>query len=54
MFYLSLDEYKLENSQRLNENENIIEWYINNSENILVVKYSDDKISEDEIKNLDR
>ncbi|MDY0179922.1 MFS transporter [Aliarcobacter skirrowii] len=50
--YLSLDEYKLENSKKLNENENIIEWYINNSENILVVKYSDDKISEDEIKNI--
>ena len=50
--YLSLDEYKLENSGKLNDNSNIDEWYINNTENILVVKYSVDKISEDDIKSI--
>lgn len=50
--YLSLDEYKLENSGKLNDNSNIDEWYINNTENILVVKYSQDKISEDDIKSI--
>lgn len=48
--YLSLDEYKLENSSKLNENKNIDEWYINNTENILIVKFSEEKINEDEIK----
>jgi len=50
--YLSLNEYKLENSGKLNDNSNIDEWYINNTENILVVKYSVDKISEDDIKSI--
>ena len=50
--YLSLNEYKLENSGKLNDNSNIDEWYINNTENILVVKYSQDKISEDDIKSI--
>ena len=50
--YLNLSEYKLENSGKLNDNSNIDEWYINNTENILVVKYSVDKISEDDIKSI--
>jgi len=47
--YLSLDEYKLENSGKLNENSNIIEWYINNTENIIAIKY-DENITSQEIK----
>ena len=51
--YLSLDEYKLENSGKLNDNSNIDEWYIKQyRKNILVVKYSQDKISEDDIKSI--
>ncbi|MDN5103098.1 MFS transporter [Aliarcobacter butzleri] len=50
--YLSLDEYKLENSGKLNQNDAIDEWYINNTENIIAIKYSDEKIGEEEIKNL--
>ena len=50
--YLSLDEYKLENSEKLNNNSNINEWYINNTENILVVKYDQDKIDENSIKDI--
>jgi len=49
--YLSLDEYHLENSKNLN-NPAIDEWYINNTENIIAIKYDNEKISEDEIKTL--
>lgn len=50
--YLNLNEYNLENSGRLNKIEAISEWYINNSENILAIKFSEDKIKEEDIKNL--
>ena len=49
--YLSLNEYHLENSGNLT-NHAIDEWYINNTENIIAIKYDSDKISEDEVKNL--
>ncbi|RBQ27687.1 MFS transporter [Arcobacter sp. CECT 9188] len=49
--YLSLDEYKLENSGKLNENKNIEEWYINNTENIVAIKYNEN-ISAEEIKDI--
>ena len=49
--YLSLNEFHLENSGKLNHNA-IEEWYINNTENIIAIKYDNEKISEDEIKNL--
>lgn len=48
--YLDLGIYKLENSKKLDENRAICEWYINNSENIIVVKYLNEEIGEDEIK----
>lgn len=48
--YLDLNIYKLENSKKLDENSAICEWYINNSENIIVVKYLNEEIGEDEIK----
>jgi predicted MFS family arabinose efflux permease len=49
--YLSLDEYHLENAGKLT-NTAIDEWYINNTENIIAIKYDNEKISEEEIKNL--
>jgi len=49
--YLSLDEYKLENSGKLNENGNIQEWYINNTEKIIAIKY-DENITSQEIKDI--
>ena len=49
--YLSLDEYHLENSGNLT-NHAIDEWYINNTENIIAIKYDSEKISEEEVKNL--
>ncbi|MFW3328085.1 MFS transporter, partial [Aliarcobacter butzleri] len=48
--YLNLDEYKLENSGKLNQNDAIDEWYINNTENIIAIKYDGEKISEEEIR----
>ena len=50
--YLNLDEYKLENSGKLNENDAIDEWYINNTENIIAIKYNNEKINEEEIRAL--
>ena len=49
--YLSLNEFHLENSGNLT-NDAIDEWYINNTENIIAIKYDSEKISEDEVKNL--
>lgn len=49
--YLDLNEYHLQNSSKLT-NEAIEEWYINNTENIIAIKYDSDKISADEVKNL--
>ncbi|MCG3659002.1 MFS transporter [Aliarcobacter butzleri] len=50
--YLNLDEYKLENSGKLNQNDAIDEWYINNTENIIAIKYDGEKISEEDIRAL--
>ncbi|MCR1814650.1 MFS transporter [Aliarcobacter butzleri] len=50
--YLNLDAYKLENSGKLNQNDAIDEWYINNTENIIAIKYDGEKISEEEIRAL--
>jgi MFS family permease len=49
--YLSLDEFHLENSGNLT-NDAIDEWYINNTENVIAIKYDNEKISEEEIKAL--
>jgi MFS family permease len=49
--YLSLNEFHLENSGNLNHDA-IDEWYVNNTENIIAIKYDNEKISEEEIKNL--
>ena len=44
-------EFHLENSGKLNI-DSIDEWYINNTENVIAIKYDNEKISEEEIKNL--
>ena len=49
--YLSLNEFHLENSGNLT-NDAIDEWYINNTENVIAIKYDNEKISEEEIKAL--
>jgi len=48
--YLSLDKYDLEKTSILENNDAIDEWYINNTENIIAIKYDDDKISDHKIK----
>ena len=49
--YLSLDEYHLEHSSKLNNNV-VDEWYINNTEHIIAIKYDSEKITEEDIKKL--
>jgi predicted MFS family arabinose efflux permease len=48
--FISQDEI---NTEKLNtlEHEHIAEWYINETENLVVVKYVTDAISEDELKS---
>ncbi len=49
--YLSLEEYDVNNASRLDEHS-IDEWYINNTEKIIAVKYDEELTSEDKIKEL--
>ncbi len=49
--YLPLDDYKLENTEKLH-NELVEEWYVNNTENIIAVKYNSETSSEEKIKEL--
>lgn len=49
--YLDLNEYK-KDLNILSNNDKIEEWYINNSENIVAIKFNENNISEDEIKAL--
>ncbi|MGB1226892.1 MAG: MFS transporter [Poseidonibacter sp.] len=48
--YLPLEKYNLEKTSVLENNDAIDEWYINNTENIIAIKYDDEKISEHKIK----
>ncbi|RXI40802.1 MFS transporter [Malaciobacter mytili] len=52
MAYLNLNEYKRENGKNLNNNTYIDEWYINETENIIVVKYDSNHIDEESVKKL--
>ena len=47
---INLDKYKRERCDILHDIEGIDEWYINDTENILIVKYHEDKICENSIK----
>ena len=49
--YLSLDEYSLEKSANL-EHKAIDEWYVNNTENVIAIKYDNDILDEEAIKTL--
>lgn len=48
--YLSLDNLQREKTKDLHNDEAIDEWYINENENLLIVKYDKDKISEEKIQ----
>lgn len=47
--YLHLQDYNKEKFKELNNKEGIIEWYVNNTEKIIIVKYNSNILSEDEI-----
>jgi hypothetical protein len=50
--YISLNDMKSEpNKQELEKIDGMLEWYINISENILIVKYDSTKIDKESIQN---
>ncbi len=49
--YLPIDEYNLDKKENL-EHEGIDEWYLNNTEKIIAIKYNDEKIDKESIKAL--
>ena len=50
--YINLDETSSGHLNKLDSLDGCDEWYINNTENIVIVKYDDDLTSEDNIKQL--
>ncbi len=50
--YLPLDIFDRDKVQALNEHEAIVETYVNETENIAVIKYDKDIIDEDEVRGL--
>ncbi|WP_428023495.1 MFS transporter [Arcobacter sp.] len=48
--YLNLNEYDKTNISKYDNNGIIDEWYVNDTENLLIIKYDIEKISEDELK----
>ncbi len=49
--YLSFSDINLDRAQNLHDIDGIIEWYKNESENILIVKYNSLNTNKDEIEN---
>lgn len=49
--YLHMDTLNKDKFHSLKENNFVDEWYINDTENLLIVKYDADNLSEEEIKN---
>ena len=52
LLYLSLDEYGKNKLEELNTLEYIDEWYINDTENIVIIKYNNEYLNDETIKNL--
>ncbi|MEA3512631.1 MAG: MFS transporter [Campylobacterota bacterium] len=52
LIYLPLDETNKQNHNTLDLTDGIDEWYLNNTENIIIIKYDEDKIDEDKIKDI--
>ncbi len=50
--YIPLNDEYMKNTHNLDTIEDIDEWYINDTENIIIVKYDSDKIQEDTILNI--
>lgn len=50
--YINLAETNSSNHDKLDSTEGIDEWYINDTEKLLIVKYHDDHLDEDKIKKI--
>ncbi len=50
--YISLDETTTNNHIKLDNLDGCDEWYINDTENIIIIKYNEDVLNEDKIKEL--
>ncbi len=50
--YINLDETNSEHHNKLDSTEGVDEWYINNTENLLIVKYHNDFLDEQKIKEI--
>ena len=50
--YIPLDEELTKHTHKLDSINSIDEWYINNTENIIIVKYDSDLLSEEELLKL--
>ncbi len=48
--YLNLEEYDKSKMTEFDNNDIIDEWYVNDTENLLIIKYDVEKISEDRLK----
>jgi len=52
VLYISLQDLKRENTNKLHDIEAVDEWYINENENLLIVKYNKDKTTESNIQDI--
>jgi MFS family permease len=50
--YIHLDNTNSAKHKDLHDIKGVIEWYINDTEKLVVIKYNEDLITEDELKNL--
>jgi predicted MFS family arabinose efflux permease len=52
IIYINLDETNKDKHHKLDDLEACDEWYINNTENIIIIKYNEDLIKEEQIKDI--
>ena len=50
--YLNFGSFNNDNLKKLNQTQGIIEWYKNENEKLLIIKYNSKEISEEKIKSL--
>jgi MFS family permease len=50
--YINLDDTNNENHNKLDNLDGCVEWYVNNSENIIIIKYNSDILNKEAINNL--
>ena len=50
--YINIDETSQNKYKSLDDKPGFVEWYINNTENIVIVKYYTEFYNEDDIKEL--